>query len=61
MDATRCPQCNKRMKVVATADGRTGFECVKCDQIDPIKTEALKWAASTSVAPTSQPEATRGS
>jgi tRNA(Ile2) C34 agmatinyltransferase TiaS len=29
MDTTRCPHCNKRMKVVATSDGRTGFQCLQ--------------------------------
>jgi tRNA(Ile2) C34 agmatinyltransferase TiaS len=52
MDATRCPHCNKRMKVVATSDGRTGFQCLQCDKVDPLQTDAVKWAASPLAAPT---------
>jgi len=42
MDATRCPHCNKRMKVVATSDGRTGFQCLQCDKADLLHTDAVK-------------------
>ena len=52
INATRCPHFNKRMKVVATSDGRTGFQCLQCDKVDPLKTDAVKWAASTLCAPT---------
>jgi tRNA(Ile2) C34 agmatinyltransferase TiaS len=52
MDATRCPHCNKRMKVVATSDGRTDFQCLQCDKVDPLQTDAVKWAASPLAAPT---------
>jgi tRNA(Ile2) C34 agmatinyltransferase TiaS len=52
MDATRCPHCKKRMKAVATSDGRTGLQCLVCDKIDPLKTDAVKWAASALAAPT---------
>lgn len=30
----RCPQCHKRMKPVIGANGRTDFQCVRCDAID---------------------------
>jgi tRNA(Ile2) C34 agmatinyltransferase TiaS len=40
MDATRCPHCNERMKVVATSDGRTDFQCPRCDMADPLRTDA---------------------
>jgi tRNA(Ile2) C34 agmatinyltransferase TiaS len=46
MDPTRCPHCNKRMKVVLGSDGRTDFQCLQCDKIDPLKTDAVKWADS---------------
>jgi tRNA(Ile2) C34 agmatinyltransferase TiaS len=51
MDATHCPHCKKRMKAVATSDGRTGLQCLACE-IDPLKTDAVKWAASALAAPT---------
>jgi hypothetical protein len=52
MDATRRPHCNKRMKAVATPDGRTGFQCLQCDKADPLQTDAVKGAASPLAAPT---------
>ena len=47
MDATRCPRCNKRMKTVISETGRTDFKCLECDQLDPLKTDAVKWAGSS--------------
>ena len=47
----RCSQCNTRMKVVLGLDGRTDFKCLHCDKVDPLKTDAVKWAES----PLSQP------
>lgn len=44
MDMTRCAQCNRRMKVVSRTDGRTDFKCPKCDEIDPLHTDAVQWA-----------------
>jgi len=41
MDVTRCPKCNKRL----VATDRTG-SCLKCDEVDPLKTDAAKWADS---------------
>jgi tRNA(Ile2) C34 agmatinyltransferase TiaS len=41
MDATRCPRCNERMKVVATSDGRTGFQCLQCEMADAFRTNAM--------------------
>jgi hypothetical protein len=46
MDATRCPHCTKRMKAVIANNGRTEFKCLKCDQIDPLLTDAVKWSES---------------
>jgi phage FluMu protein Com len=44
MDATRCQRCNTRMKAVAAEDGRTDLKCLKCDKVDPLHTDAVKWA-----------------
>jgi tRNA(Ile2) C34 agmatinyltransferase TiaS len=48
----RCPQCNKRMKAVLEANGRTDFRCLQCDKVDPLKTDAVKWAISPLAGPT---------
>ncbi len=50
MDITRCPKCNKRL-IAVTDRGRTELKCPKCDEIDPMKTEAAKWADSPLVPP----------
>jgi tRNA(Ile2) C34 agmatinyltransferase TiaS len=42
MDPTRCPRCSRRMKAVATADGRTGFKCLHCDEVNSLQTDAVK-------------------
>ena len=42
----RCPQCNKRMMPVLSENGRTEFQCLECDKVDPLKTDAVKWAES---------------
>ena len=42
----RCPHCNKRMKTVLGESGRTEFQCLECDKVDPLKTDAAKWAES---------------
>ncbi len=42
MDLTRCPHCRKRMKAVATSDGRTGLQCLRCEKADQFKAEAAK-------------------
>jgi hypothetical protein len=51
MDATRCPTCEKRMKAVVGADGRTDLRCLRCDKVDPLRTDAIKWAQSPLAAP----------
>jgi hypothetical protein len=33
------------MKVVLGESGRTEFKCLRCDEVDPLQTDAAKWAA----------------
>ena len=42
----RCPKCKRRMKPVLNGDGRTDFKCLFCDEVDPLKTGAVRWADS---------------
>ncbi len=42
----RCPSCNKRMKTIMSAIGRTEFQCLHCDKVDPLNTDAVKRADS---------------
>ncbi len=53
MDLTRCPKCNKRMMAMTDRSGRTELRCMKCDKIDPMKTDTAKWADSSLAGPTS--------
>jgi hypothetical protein len=32
------------MKSVLSRDGSTDFKCLTCDELDPLKTDAVKWA-----------------
>jgi phage FluMu protein Com len=50
MDITRCPKCNRRLMPV-TVSGRTELKCLKCDEVDPMKTVAAKWADSPLASP----------
>jgi hypothetical protein len=54
MDLTRCLHCGKRLVPVPTLDGRTELKCVWCDDIDPLKTEAAKWADSPLASPVAE-------
>ena len=54
MDATRCPHCTKRMKAVIGNSGRTEFKCLRCDHVDPLQTDALKWTEGPLAASISQ-------
>ena len=47
MDMSRCPQCRKRLTAMTARTGRTNMVCLKCDNIDPMKTEMAKWANSS--------------
>jgi tRNA(Ile2) C34 agmatinyltransferase TiaS len=40
MDATRCPNCKKRLMAMTDAKGRTDLRCLKCDKIDPTNASA---------------------
>lgn len=42
----RCPSCNKRMKTVISAIGRTEFQCQHCDKVESLKADAVKRADS---------------
>jgi phage FluMu protein Com len=40
----RCPKCNKFLMAMTDRKGRTEHRCLKCDNIDLMKTSAIKWA-----------------
>ena len=42
----RCPNCNKRLIAMTDRTGHTEYRCLKCDKVDPIKTDLAKWADS---------------
>jgi phage FluMu protein Com len=52
MDDHRCPKCNKLLMAMTDRTGRTELRCLKCDQIDPMKTRAVRWADSPLAGPT---------
>jgi hypothetical protein len=41
----------KRLKAVMAVNGRTEFKCLDCDLLDPLQTDAVKWAKSRLAAP----------
>jgi hypothetical protein len=51
MDLSRCPDCKRRLMATTDRTGRTNMVCLKCDNIDPMKTDAAKWAASSLATP----------
>lgn len=53
MDVTRCLRCNKRLMSMTDRTGRTRHVCLKCDDIDPMKTDVAKWANSELARPAS--------
>lgn len=53
MDQSRCPNCKRRLMAMTDRTGRTQLVCMKCDKIDPMKTNAVRWANS-SLAPPSK-------
>jgi tRNA(Ile2) C34 agmatinyltransferase TiaS len=54
VNLTRCPNCKKPMKAVLKSDGRTDFLCLECDKLDPLNTDAVKWANSPLASPTNE-------
>jgi hypothetical protein len=46
MNLDRCSRCRKLLIAMTDRTGKTRSVCVKCDKIDPMKTDALKWANS---------------
>jgi DNA-directed RNA polymerase subunit M/transcription elongation factor TFIIS len=48
----QCPKCNNRLIAVTDRTGRTEMRCLKCDKVDPMKTDAVKWADSLLSGPT---------
>lgn len=51
MDSSRCPKCRKRLMAMTDRTGRTSLVCLRCDQVDPMKTDAVKWAQSSLAGP----------
>jgi uncharacterized C2H2 Zn-finger protein len=47
MDGNRCPRCKKRLMALTDRTDRTKLVCLRCDDIDPMKTDAIKWANSS--------------
>lgn len=43
---SRCIHCGKRLVPVPTHDGRKELQCIWCDKVDPMATDAMKWANS---------------
>jgi hypothetical protein len=43
---SRCPRCRKRTVLTLQADGRKELKCIRCDPVDPMKTDLAKWADS---------------
>jgi phage FluMu protein Com len=52
MDAIRCPKCEKRLMATTDRTGESELRCLNCDKVDPMKTDAAKWADSSLSGPT---------
>jgi len=52
MDLSRCSKCKTRLTAMTGGTGRTSLVCLRCDAVDPMKTDAAKWAESSLVPPT---------
>jgi phage FluMu protein Com len=52
MNEHRCQKCKKLMMAMTDRTGRTELQCLKCDKVDPMKTDAVKWANSGLSGPT---------
>ena len=46
MDQHRCRKCNQLLVATIDQNDRTELRCLKCDEVDPMKTSAVKWANS---------------
>jgi tRNA(Ile2) C34 agmatinyltransferase TiaS len=51
MDITRCPKCKRRLMALTDQNGRTDLRCLKCDTMDPMKTDVAKWVDSSLAEP----------
>ncbi|MBB5048131.1 phage FluMu protein Com [Rhodopseudomonas rhenobacensis] len=51
MDVSRCLKCKKRLMAMTDRTGRITLACLKCDNVDPMKTDAVKWANSSLARP----------
>jgi hypothetical protein len=47
MDMSRCAGCKRRLLSMTDETGLTKLVCLKCDNVDPMKTDAAKWAYSS--------------
>jgi hypothetical protein len=54
---THCVHCGKRLVPTLSPDGRTELTCIWCDNVDPVQTEAVKWADSPLAQQTTAPKA----
>jgi hypothetical protein len=52
MNEHRCPTCKKLMMAMTDRTGRTELRCLKCDRLDSMKPDAVKWANSGLSGPT---------
>jgi len=43
---SRCSHCGKRLAPAPSFTGRRELKCVFCEQLDPLKIDAAKWAQS---------------
>jgi hypothetical protein len=46
MNEHRCAKCKKLLMAMTDRTGKTELRCLKCDKVDPMKTDAVKWADS---------------
>ena len=43
MNTSRCPKCDKRLIATMAMTGQTKLVCLKCDDVEPMNTDAVKW------------------
>jgi hypothetical protein len=46
------PEVQKLLMAMTDGTGKIELRCLKCDQVDPLKTNAIKWANSPLAGPT---------